>query len=211
VPGSNSVSRTRRTDFSCPCPTLTVAGNSDTCLDDNQPQLAGPESRAWSFYRSVSFRRRRSSGRFTNRSMRVDGKDSTMTETEIYDRHVAKEKLHTEVHTNVSSPGEGELVAVVRGKLDNRTLDHKIRIRENTLEEAYNYFDNGELFESGQWREVPNHHLSDDGKRVISGQTPSDHGESTIEEWLHGTPVPNMIDDLTELWVDAKEESIRPD
>lgn len=135
-----------------------------------------------------------------------------MPETRIYDIDKARERMHTEVHTNVSMAGEGELIAVVRGILGNRTVDHRIRIQDNTLEEMYNYYYKGEMFEEGEWHSVEGtHRLSEDGRKVISGEMPSDVSESPIDEWVTNSPVHNMIEDITEIWEKIREEHITED
>ena len=121
----------------------------------------------------------------------------------------AKERMHAEIKTDAKMFGEGELIGIVRGVLDNRQVDHKFRITNGKLEESYNYYNNGELFSQSGWEIAVNARLDEKGERIISGVTdlPEERDGTPINEWLHTVPAQNLLEDITEVWDNVKSRS----
>lgn len=122
----------------------------------------------------------------------------------------AKERMHAEIKTDAKMFGEGELIGIVRGVLDNRQVDHKFRINHNNeLEELYNFYDNGELFSQSEWVIAVDARLDEKGERIISGVTdlPEERDGTPINEWLRTVPARNLLEDITEIWDEMKSRS----
>lgn len=119
----------------------------------------------------------------------------------------AEERMYVEVNTDAKMFGEGELIGVVQGILDDRRVDHKYRINNGKLEESYSYYDKGELFFQSEWEFPPNTRLDKKGERIIRLVPDCQGDEEPINEWLHTVPARHMLEDITEAWDDMKQRA----
>lgn len=119
----------------------------------------------------------------------------------------AEERMYVEVNTDAKMFGEGELIGVVQGILDDRRVDHKYRINNGELEESYSFYDKGELFLQSEWEFPPDTRLDKKGERIIRLVPDSQGEKEPINDWIHTVPARNMLEDITEVWDDMKQRA----
>ncbi len=125
-------------------------------------------------------------------------------------REPTYQKIRNEMHTDhyrIPDPNRvGGVISVVRGVLDTRQVDWKIRVREGTLQNACDYYHDGELISSGDWFRFEFVSINEAGDTV---QFAHQHGggEMPLDEWIEGAAKGHIEDELGEVWNDVKEMS----
>lgn len=129
-----------------------------------------------------------------------------------YELDAAKAKIHAEIVTDVQAFGEGTLIGVIKGRLDNREVVHKFRTRNSELEEMYMFYHKSKLIHQIGWVSVINVCFKPDNGVIINGKTdlPEQNSGTPIKEWLHTVPTRNLLEDLTEVWSDVYQRSNTP-
>jgi hypothetical protein len=123
---------------------------------------------------------------------------------ETIDSEVAVEKMQTELLTDVTMEDEGDLIAIGRGILHDRRIDRKIRIIDGILQEAHDFYFEGELFEQGEWHRFELNSLTDDEQTVVTGGDGHPPERTPIDEWLESYVTSMFADYLTEVWEDSR-------
>lgn len=96
------------------------------------------------------------------------------------------------------------LVAVVRGQLNDRQVDWKIRVHEGALQSACDYYHDGTLISSGDWSRFEFVGINAAGDTV---QIAHQHGgdEIPLDEWIEGAAAGYLEDELGEIWSEVKQ------
>lgn len=114
--------------------------------------------------------------------------------------------MHTDYYRIPNPDQLGGVVGVVRGELDNRQVDWKIRVHNGTLQNACDYYHDGELISSGDWFRFEFVGINEEGDTV---QFAHQHGGGNmpLDEWIEDAAEGYLEDELDEIWNELKEIS----
>ena len=126
---------------------------------------------------------------------------------EEYDYQAAMENVDSGLVSETSREHEGNLLAIGSATLEDRRVEQCIRIEDGRVEEKYDFFYQGEIFDSGDWESIHLVSLDDDGETVLVGETPRDTERIPVQDWAESYCV-NLVDEITEIWEDVYERTV---
>jgi len=123
-------------------------------------------------------------------------------------RRPTRQEISGHMTTNRRSVSETDktegILAIVRGEFGDRQVDWKLRSYEGTLQNACDYYHDGELIHAGDWFRFEFVDVNESGGRVQFSELHGG-GEMPFEEWTESVAEVYLKDELGEIWNDVKK------
>lgn len=99
---------------------------------------------------------------------------------------------------------DGDILAIVRGEFQDRQVDWKVRNHEGTLQNACDYFHEGELIRAGDWSRLEFVDINESGDSVQFSELHGG-GDMPFGNWINSAAEVYLEDELGEIWNDVKQ------